>query len=104
MNYASELLYVLLLLSSAENITSPNYSTPATLERGVRRHSNLSAKNSSTLLEDRGDGRQYVRRSTNMKLVSVTGPATKSCDKVSWNARNQPRKGRHQYGSWDWSN
>ena len=27
MNYASELLYVLLLLSSAENITSPNYST-----------------------------------------------------------------------------
>ena len=29
-----------------------------------------------------------MRRSTNIKLVSVTGPATKGFEKVSWNSHN----------------
>ena len=39
-----------------------------------------------------------------MKWVSVRRPATKSCDKVSWNSRNLPRIWWHQDGSCDWSN
>ena len=43
-------------------------------------------QNSSPLRHDRGDGRQHVRRSRNIKLVSVTGSATKGFDKVIRNS------------------
>ena len=58
--------------------TSPNYSTPATLERGVRRHSNPSAKKvqrcgKTGATDDSGTNTEAVTRV--MKTVTeVTEP------------------------------